>query len=160
MIRSLKQVALPQQAVGMHVGDVKRRVQGLRGGCDAEVNRRDLVLRSVDLARGDREKPGSHNDQSECDQCQTNRNPFFQGHDLLRSSDGRRRRPSCVVEVQRQCGQIGRTAVAPQGLPARSRLNCQCNCFAKAGRRLTANRLWANFGAGRYDLPVAPSSER
>ena len=64
-IRSREQIALPQQAVGMHVGYIQRRVQGARRRCDVERNRYDLVLASLDVGRRDRENRGDTNDHAD-----------------------------------------------------------------------------------------------
>ena len=55
-IRALEQVALPQQAVGMDVGDIKRRLQSLRGRRDAQLDRHHPVLQLLDPARRDRKE--------------------------------------------------------------------------------------------------------
>ena len=79
-IGALEQVALPQQPVGMHVGDVERRLQSLRGGRDAELNRHDPVQRLLDLGRHDREEADSHHDQRDGDHLQTGQKPFLHGY--------------------------------------------------------------------------------
>ena len=49
-------------AVGMEVGDIKRRLQSLRGRRDAELDRHHPVLQLLDPARRDRKEADSHHD--------------------------------------------------------------------------------------------------
>ena len=55
-IRSLEQVALPQQAVRVHVGDIERLLQRLGMRADLVIARRDLVDRILDDARHEHEE--------------------------------------------------------------------------------------------------------
>src|SRR5262245_25419051 len=61
-IGSLQQVTLPEQAIGVHVGDVERRMQGLRCRSDVQGNGCDLVLPTLDPTRGDHKEPAEQDD--------------------------------------------------------------------------------------------------
>ena len=79
-IRTLEDVALPEQAVGMHVGDVEHFLQRLSGWRDAERNRHDPVLAALDVGGGVRS--GLTDGENGRNERRTNPDPFFHGQCL------------------------------------------------------------------------------
>ncbi len=59
----------------MHVRDVERRLQGLRGGRDVHGYALDLVLPPVDPFRGDHKEPHGGNEQDRGNQGKADRKP-------------------------------------------------------------------------------------
>jgi hypothetical protein len=84
MIGARQQITLPRQAVGMHVGDVERRLQRLRRRRDIEGNGLHLVLGAVDLFRRERKEPDGHDDQDGREHRKAGQEPFFHRHDSSR----------------------------------------------------------------------------
>ena len=79
-IRSREQIALPQQAVGMHVGHIQRPLQRLRCRRDVERNRHDLVLAALDVSRRERENRGHADDHTDRDGGRSCQNPLCHGN--------------------------------------------------------------------------------